>query len=96
MVATGGVTGTGGIVATGGMTGTGGIAATGGMTGTGGTAPACTLGQTRCVNNNTQSEPCQSDGQWGTATNCMYACVGTACGGSCTPGHQQSAATPPT
>ncbi len=36
IVATGGVTGTGGIVATGGVTGTGGIVATGGVTGTGG------------------------------------------------------------
>jgi hypothetical protein len=83
------VTGTGGIAATGGVTGTGGIAATGGVTGTGGTAPVCTLGQTRCVNSNTQSESCQSNGQWGPATNCMYACIGTACGGSCTPGQQQ-------
>ncbi len=89
IAATGGVTGTGGITATGGVTGTGGIPATGGVTGTGGTAPVCTLGQTRCVNNNTQSESCQSNGQWGTATNCMYACIGTACGGSCTPGQQQ-------
>ena len=89
VVATGGVKGTGGVVATGGVTGTGGIAATGGVTGTGGTAPVCTLGQTRCVNNNTQSEPCQSNGQWGPATNCMYACIGAACGGSCTPGQQQ-------
>jgi hypothetical protein len=89
IAATGGVTGTGGIAATGGVTGTGGIAATGGVTGTGGTAPVCTLGQTRCVNSNTQSEACQSNGQWGPATNCMYACIGTACGGSCTPGHQE-------
>ena len=89
VVATGGVPGTGGIVATGGVIGTGGISATGGVTGTGGAAPVCTLGQTQCVNNNTQSEACQSNGQWGTATNCMYACIGTACGGSCTPGQQQ-------
>jgi hypothetical protein len=89
IVATGGAKGTGGIVATGGVTGTGGIAATGGVTGTGGTAPVCTLGQTRCVNSNTQSESCQSNGQWGPATNCMYACIGTACGGSCMPGQQQ-------
>ena len=89
IAATGGVIGTGGIAATGGVTGTGGIAATGGVTGTGGTAPVCTLGQNRCLNNNTQSEACQSDGQWGPATNCMYACIGTACGGSCTPGQQQ-------
>ena len=94
--------GTGGIVATGGVTGTGGrcvgdgrrdrdgrIAATGGVTGTGGTAPVCTLGQTRCVNSNTQAESCQSNGSWGPAQSCMYTCVGTACGGWCTPGTQQ-------
>ena len=89
ITATGGVLGTGGVVATGGVTGTGGISATGGVTGTGGTTPVCTLGQTRCVNNNTQAESCQSDGSWGPAQNCMYTCVGTACGGSCTPGQQQ-------
>ena len=76
IVATGGEPGTGGIVATGGVTGTGGIVATGGVTGTGGTAPACSLGQTQCVNNNTEAEACQSNGQWGPATNCMYACIG--------------------
>ena len=88
-MATGGVLGTGGIVATGGVPGTGGIAATGGVTGTGGAATVCTLGQTRCVNSNTQVESCQSNGQWGPATGCMYACIGTACGGSCAPGTQQ-------
>ena len=89
VVATGGVLGTGGIVATGGVTGTGGLPATGGVTGTGGTTPVCTLGQTHCVNNNTQAESCQSNGSWGPAQNCMYACIGTACGGSCMPGQKQ-------
>ena len=41
------------------------------------------------MNNNTQVESCQSNGSWGPAQNCMYTCVGTACGGSCTPGQQQ-------
>jgi hypothetical protein len=92
IVATGGVSGTGGIAGTGGVIGTGGIPATGGMTGTGGTAPVCTLGQTRCVNNDTEAESCQSNGQWGTATSCTYTCVGTSCA-ACTPGTLQCTST---
>src|SRR5436305_1451573 len=88
----GGAGGLGGVGATGGVTGTGGLAATGGVAGTGGTTPVCTLGQTRCVNNNTQVESCVS-GAWGPAQNCMYACIGAACGGSCTPGEQQCSGT---
>jgi hypothetical protein len=87
VVGTGGVPGTGGIVATGGVPGTGGIVATGGVTGTGGAPPVCSVGQTRCVNS-AQAESCKSDGQWGLPSSCMYACVGSACGGSCTPGTQ--------
>jgi hypothetical protein len=87
VVATGGVIGTGGVVATGGVTGTGGIIATGGVTGTGGTSVVCSLGQSRCVNSNTQEEDCQSNGQWGPATGCAVTCVGTTCA-ACVPGTQ--------
>jgi hypothetical protein len=65
---------------------------TGGETGGSGDAVvldsySCTPGATQCTSE-TQLETCETNGQWGTATTCTYAClgyVGGYCGGVCIP-----------
>jgi hypothetical protein len=48
-------------------------------------ATMCASGTTRCVSG-TQQQTCTMNGQWGPATTCAAACVGTKCGGVCMPG----------
>ncbi len=51
----------------------------------------CSPGATECTSD-TQVATCGSGGEWGSATTCLYACVGTvgtvggSCGGVCVPG----------
>ena len=51
---------------------------------------ACVPGVTQCASD-TQVETCGTNGQWGDATTCQYACVSGNCGGSCVPGATQCA-----
>jgi hypothetical protein len=52
-------------------------------------APPCSPQAAKCTSS-TQMETCGTDGQWGVATTCTYACVGGSCGGVCAPGSTMS------
>jgi hypothetical protein len=44
-----------------------------------GECAACEPGDTQCVNNYTQEQLCEADGQWGDLSACEFRCIGTTC-----------------